>query len=118
MKLTPSSSARWSTAIASSRSSGSPQIPSPVIRIAPKPRRRIVLPARSKVPVEESVSVAGIPSPLPGRASRQSCGLGGLAQSRQVLVAREALEGPVFQLAHPLGREAELLAGLAQGGRL
>src|SRR5690349_122697 len=35
----PSSSARWSTRMASSWSSGGPQMPLPVIRIAPKPRR-------------------------------------------------------------------------------
>src|SRR6266446_1705299 len=39
MKLTLSSIARRSAAFASSRFGGSPQIPSPVIRIAPKPRR-------------------------------------------------------------------------------
>ena len=39
MKSTPSSAARRSTAIASSRSGGLPQIPGPVIRIAPKPSR-------------------------------------------------------------------------------
>src|SRR4028118_1462477 len=39
MRLTPSSTARLSTALDSSGSSGSPHIPSPVIRIAPNPRR-------------------------------------------------------------------------------
>ena len=39
MKSTPSSTARRSTAIASSWSRGGPQIPSPVMRIAPKPSR-------------------------------------------------------------------------------
>src|SRR6202521_2417997 len=39
MKLMPSSSARRSTRLDSSRSAGSPQIPSPVMRIAPKPNR-------------------------------------------------------------------------------
>jgi hypothetical protein len=42
MKLTPSSTARRNTAFASSRSAGWPQIPSPVIRMAPKPRRLTV----------------------------------------------------------------------------
>src|SRR5215470_6593173 len=37
MRLTPSSTARRSTARAAARSLGSPQMPSPVIRIAPKP---------------------------------------------------------------------------------
>src|SRR5881397_1084062 len=39
MKLTPSSTARRKTFFAFSRSGGQPQIPSPVRRIAPKPRR-------------------------------------------------------------------------------
>ena len=39
MKSTPSSAARRSTAIASSRSGGSPQAPGPVIRNEPKPSR-------------------------------------------------------------------------------
>src|SRR5687768_4171811 len=39
MKSTPSSGSRFSTAIALSWSRGGPQIPSPVTRMAPKPRR-------------------------------------------------------------------------------
>src|ERR1700712_4650672 len=39
MWLTPSSTARRSTASAPSRSAGGPVIPGPVRRIAPKPRR-------------------------------------------------------------------------------
>src|SRR5438046_1782944 len=39
MKLTPSSRARRKTFFAPSRSGGQPQIPSPVRRIAPNPRR-------------------------------------------------------------------------------
>src|ERR1700683_416332 len=39
MKLTPSSMARFKTRRASSGSLGSPQIPLPVRRMAPKPRR-------------------------------------------------------------------------------
>src|ERR1035441_7689852 len=39
MKLTPSSTARRRTLSALSRSGGQPHIPSPVRRIAPKPRR-------------------------------------------------------------------------------
>src|ERR1700722_406121 len=42
MKLTPNSTARRRTAIAAARSFGGPQIPSPVRRIAPKPRRLTV----------------------------------------------------------------------------
>src|ERR1700682_2638048 len=52
MKLTPSSTARRRTAIAPARSCGGPQTPSPVIRIAPKPRRLTVsLPASETVPL-------------------------------------------------------------------
>ena len=51
MKFTPSSTARRRTAIASSRSAGGPQIPGPVIRIAPKPSRLTVRsPPTSMVP--------------------------------------------------------------------
>src|SRR5579872_431038 len=39
MKLTPSSTARRRTAIAALRSFGGPQMPCPVRRMAPKPRR-------------------------------------------------------------------------------
>ena len=39
MKLTPSSTARFRTRFASSRFLGGPQMPWPVIRIAPNPRR-------------------------------------------------------------------------------
>src|SRR6266481_3097090 len=42
IKLTPSSIARRRTAIAAAGSLGGPQIPSPVIRMAPKPRRLTV----------------------------------------------------------------------------
>src|ERR1022692_4624555 len=42
MKLTPNSTARRRSAIAAARSFGGPQIPSPVRRIAPKPRRLTV----------------------------------------------------------------------------
>src|ERR1700733_2119602 len=52
MKLTPSSTARRRTFCALSRSLGSPQIPSPVMRIAPKPRRLMVRsPPTAKVPL-------------------------------------------------------------------
>src|SRR3954447_21478559 len=51
MKFTPSSTARCSTRRHSSGSSGSPQIPRPVRRIAPKPSRCTVSsPPMSKVP--------------------------------------------------------------------
>src|SRR5207247_10982094 len=53
MKLTPSSTARRRTAIAAAGSLGGPQIPSPVIRMAPKPRRCTVSsPPSEIVPLE------------------------------------------------------------------
>src|SRR5688500_5835071 len=39
MKSTPSSGRRWRTRMASSWSRGGPQMPSPVMRMAPNPRR-------------------------------------------------------------------------------
>ena len=42
MKSTPRSTARRSTLMASSRSAGGPQMPGPVMRIAPYPRRWMV----------------------------------------------------------------------------
>src|SRR3954471_16996163 len=56
MKFTPSSTARLSTALASSGSSGSPQNPFPVSRIAPKPMRFTVRPSRAKVPALDTFS--------------------------------------------------------------
>src|SRR5207244_5101816 len=53
MKLTPSSTARRRTAIAAAGVLGGPQIPSPVIRMAPKPRRWTVSsPPSEIVPLE------------------------------------------------------------------
>src|SRR4051812_26122414 len=59
MRLTPSSIARRSTCLATSRSGGSPQTPFPVMRIAPKPSRRTDGPSSPmvKVPVCWSVRV-------------------------------------------------------------
>jgi len=57
MKFTPSSTVRRSTAFACSRFSGSPQIPVPVMRIAPKPSRRTVRsPPTSIVPAASAVT--------------------------------------------------------------
>src|SRR5712672_672264 len=53
IKLTPSSTARQRTATAAKGSLGGPQIPSPVIRMAPKPRRLTVSsPPSERVPLE------------------------------------------------------------------
>src|SRR6266850_5155601 len=59
MKLTPSSVARRRTASAEAGSLGGPQIPSPVIRMAPKPRRRTVSsPPNETVPLEAASGLA------------------------------------------------------------
>src|SRR3984885_1266548 len=55
MKLTPSSIARFSTLRASARSFGSPQIPEPVIRMAPNPSRWMV-----KSPPSAKVSLVSV----------------------------------------------------------
>src|ERR1700746_3140181 len=53
MKLTPSSTARRSTAKAAWRSLGGPQMPSPVSRMAPNPRRQTESsPPRSIIPAK------------------------------------------------------------------
>src|SRR5260221_2341082 len=65
MKLTLSSIARRSAAFASSRFGGSPQIPLPVIRIAPKPRRFTVRsPPMLIVPAADASGCPLIDSPL------------------------------------------------------
>src|SRR5919109_3482987 len=68
MKLIPSSTAQRRTAVAPSGSAGGPQIPWPVIRIAPKPRRRSSSsPPSATVPAADaSVLSSGIPLRLPG----------------------------------------------------
>src|SRR6266851_2302363 len=59
MKLTPSSTTRRSVAMAWSRLGGSPQIPDPVIRMAPKPSRLTVRsPPTSMVPAAAAVGCA------------------------------------------------------------
>ena len=50
MRSTPSSTARRSTRTHSARSAGSPQMPLPVMRMAPKPRRCTLSSPRLKVP--------------------------------------------------------------------
>ena len=57
MNVTSSSTARRSAALAISRSAGSPQMPGPVIRIAPKPSRLTVRsPPTSMVPAFAAVT--------------------------------------------------------------
>src|ERR1700709_1542358 len=60
MKLMPSSTTRRSVAMAWSRLGGSRQIPGPVIRMAPKPRRLTVRsPPTSMVPAAAAVQDVG-----------------------------------------------------------
>src|SRR5215475_10927462 len=59
MKLTPSSTARRRVACAASRLGGSPQMPRPVIRMAPNPIRFTVRsPPTSMVPAAAAVGCA------------------------------------------------------------
>src|SRR6266702_134306 len=59
MKLTPSSTTRRSVAMAWSRLGGSPQMPGPVIRMAPNPMRLTVRsPPTSMVPAAAAVGCA------------------------------------------------------------
>ena len=59
MKFTPSSTTRRNVALACSASGGSPQMPSPVIRMAPKPIRRTTMsPPISMVPA--AAALAGL----------------------------------------------------------
>src|SRR3954447_15477407 len=106
MKSTPSSGRRRSTAIAVSWSGGGPQMPLPVMRIAPKPRRWTSRsPPILKVP--EAVAVA-IPTTVARRAPRRRALRGAargarlhgdglavelLAQDGEDLVARQVGEG-------------------------
>src|ERR1017187_5086975 len=56
MRLTPSSTARRSVARAAGLSAGGPQMPAPVMRMAPKPRRLTVRPPpMAKVPAAAAV---------------------------------------------------------------
>ena len=73
MRSTPSSTARRSTAIAASWSAGGPQIPGPVIRIAPKPSRCTVLPASSKVP-DACTGFATVLLSMPCASGRRASG--------------------------------------------
>src|SRR5579871_802353 len=64
MKLTPSSTARRSAALARSRSGGGPQTPGPVIRIAPKPSRFTVRsPPTSILPAAAAVGLPFMAAP-------------------------------------------------------
>src|ERR1700726_1770641 len=70
MKLMPSSNARRSTRLHSSRSAGSPQMPSPVIRMAPNPNRLTGMsPPMSIVPASAAVTVLVVRSAIASSSS-------------------------------------------------
>src|SRR3954453_10322744 len=85
MKFTPSSTARCSTRLHSSGSSGSPQTPSPVSRMAPKPSRWTVSsPPMSKLPAAAAIGscvVSLMSAPLPGSTERYAWQHPGLMDS-------------------------------------
>src|SRR5256885_1558050 len=125
MRLMPRSTARRRTAMASSRSSGGPQMPSPVMRMAPKPRRRTV---RSPRVMVSSRVVVGMPRFYPRPPSYPSAlaDLGRHDRRRQegaVGHPPQEIAGPVdtddFEAAGPGAESAahtHLGAG-RQGGR-
>src|SRR3984885_11392358 len=102
MKLTPNSIARRKTLSASLRSLGSPQIPSPVMRIAPYPSRLTVRsPPSAKVPAASASNVVmpfKIPGPydwflnMPGPATIVGAGPNGLAAAIVLANAGFAVE--------------------------
>src|ERR1700704_2820298 len=64
MNVTPSATARRSASLARSRSGGSPQIPGPVIRIAPYPSRFTVRsPPTSILPAAAAVGIPFMAAP-------------------------------------------------------
>src|SRR5215208_3846245 len=110
MKFTPSSTARLSTALASSGSSGSPQMPSPVKRIAPKPMRLMVKLSRLNVltvPLDRSPSdiaypfrsVAVLLLPARGGEAEDAVVIGGRVTAA-VTVARQDPQATVRGLRH------------------
>src|SRR5919107_308831 len=116
MWLTPSSTARRSTAWAVPTSSGRPQIPGPVRRIAPKPRRQTSSsPAIANVPEAVAVGMAAdVPSEhrqvaleLPG-ADLDAVVLPLLALDLDVAVEHVLAERAQDELG--LGRELDRLA--------
>src|SRR5215210_5576754 len=91
MKLTPSSTARRSTRLAASRSGGGPQIPSPVMRIAPKPSR-----FTSTSPPRETVPAAAASLSFTGERSA----FARLVRKREPHVsAGDRDEGPALRFA-------------------
>src|SRR5204863_2059364 len=114
MKLTPSSMARRRTAFAPSRSGGGPQMPSPVIRIAPNPSRRISKsPPRVTVPAADaSIASRAIACKVPAPPTGETAWLGILLEGEGELhvgpghrderarLRRAAVEGGELRVDH------------------
>src|SRR5438445_47471 len=137
MKLIPRSSARRSTRLHSSRSAGSPQIPSPVRRMAPKPKRLTGRsPPMSMVPASAALMVVVVRSAM--TSSWVVAGWHGMAFDQPLIRMRETIaivrqvlrrdrllfEGDVFKLdmglkllARPVRETVPIyLATLTAGG--
>src|SRR5215218_2020967 len=74
IRLTPSSTTRLRTRIDSSWSAGGPQIPGPVMRMAPIAMRRTSMLPRLNVPADCAVVVISQSTPYPYSADRKHCG--------------------------------------------
>src|SRR5712691_9329074 len=125
MKLTPSSTTRRSVAMAWSRLGGSPQMPGPVIRMAPNPRRLTVRsPPTSIVPAAAAVGCAltrYLLLVLPASLSRPplACGRGGGTAASRITGERGAPADRRGWRGGPPGSVPLLLAvrGLRRGRR-
>src|SRR5262249_6792235 len=106
MRLTPSSTARRSTATAATGSLGSPQTPSPVIRIAPNPIRRTTTSPRVIEPAAAAGSSLGMGVLSAGSAPGGT--LGGGENCLGLLDAAPAEESQVLLLP-PRGPDEEVL---------
>src|SRR5580704_17379117 len=111
MKLTPSSTTLRRVAMACSRLGGSPQIPVPVIRIAPKPRRLTVRsPPTSMVPAAAAVGCALTLPPHADRSenrSRAAYGSAALGRAHDDL-ANAGLHGQVgLEVPRQAGRRGD-----------
>src|SRR5215467_7738349 len=107
MRFTPSSTARRSTACAFARSGGSPQMPWPVIRIAPKPIRRTT---RSPPSVIEPAAAAGSSLGIVFlSAGSASCSLLGRGEKGLGLVDAAPAEESQVLLLPPRGPDEEIL---------
>src|SRR5215831_2299303 len=105
MRFTPSSIARRSTAWARGRSGGSPQMPFPVSRIAPKPIRRTT---RSPPRVIEPAAAAGRLLGIAVSFRPESAAGGALGLAEQCLGLMDALPAEKSQLfLLPPGRPDE-----------